>query len=60
MDSVEFKDQLAEFAMHPAHLKKKTVVQAPRSHIEEIVSGISRHGISRGDHEEIMWNFQGF
>ena len=27
------------------------VVQTPRSHIEEIASGISRHGISRGDKE---------
>ena len=51
MDSVEFKDQ---------HLKKKMVVQAPRLHIEEIVSGIFRHGISMGDQEKIMWNFQGF
>ena len=42
------------------HLKKKMVMKIPRSHIEEIASGISRHGISRGDQEKIMWNFQGF
>ena len=48
MDSVEFKDQLAQFAMNP------------RSYIEEIVSGIFRHRTSRGDQEKIMWNFQGF
>ena len=27
--------------------------------IEEIASGISKHGISRDDQEKIMWNFQG-
>ena len=41
------------------HLKKKMVVETPRLH-EEIASGISRHGISRGDQEKIMWNLQGF
>ena len=61
MDSVEFKVQLAQFAVCAPHLKKKMVVQTPRSHIEEIVSGISRHGISRVDQEKIItWNFQGF
>ena len=45
---------------HEPHLKKKMVEQTPRSHIEEIVSGIFRHGIFRGDQEKIMRNFQGF
>ena len=26
--------------------------------LEEIANGISKHGISRGDQEKIMWNFQ--
>ena len=62
MDSVKFKVQLAQFAiMHDApHLKKKMVVQTPRLHTEEMVSGIFRHEISRGDQEKIMQNFQGF
>ena len=49
MDSVEFKVQLAQFAMHP--LKRKMVVQ---TRIEYLVSGIFKHGIFRGDQEKIM------
>ena len=48
MDSVEFKAQLAQFAMNPI-LKKKMVKQTPRSHIEEIVYKWNFQ----------TWNFQG-
>ena len=48
------------FVCRARHLKKKMVVQTPRLRIEEIASGISRLGISTGDQEKIMWNFQVF
>ena len=57
MDSVEFKVQLAPFVVH---LIKKMAEQTPRLRIEEIANGISRHRISRGDQQKVMWNFQGF
>ena len=59
-DSAEFKVQHAPFVCRARHLKKKMVVQTPRLRIEEIASGISRLGISTGDQEKIMWNFQVF